>query len=107
MRYKDTTHRDRLSSKNRVMMRVDKLAILKSLRVAVKEHIHRGHQGIDEHIARAQISVWWPKLIGSFKEFVEKCEECIENIPVGHQLLRSSVLLEVAWECAGSDLYEF
>ena len=62
-------------------MKGNRLAIPQSMRKEVLDRIHEGHQGITKCRARAQDSVWWPRISADIHERVSSCRECLERQP--------------------------
>ena len=73
--------RGELSTWNGILMKCNRLAIPQSTRKEVLGRIHEGHQGNTKCRARAQDSVWWPRISADIHERVSSCRECLERQP--------------------------
>lgn len=59
--------RNELSITLGLLLYHDRIVILESLRSELLEIIHEGDQGINKCRARAQTSVWWPRISSDIK----------------------------------------
>ena len=101
------TQREKLTTKEGIVMREDKVVIPQGLVKDMLERIHRGHQGIEKCKRRAVTNMWWPNMRQDIEDYVNKCNVCIKERRRKHYPLQTSELPRKPWECVGSDLFEF
>ena len=88
-------------------MKDNRLAMPQSMRKEVLDRIHEGHQGITKCRARAQNSVWWPRISADIHERVSSCRECLERQPSQKkELLLPSTPPERPFQRVGVDICE-
>ena len=84
----------------------DRICIPSSLRSAVLQNIHQGHQGITKCRERAKTAVWWPGISAEIKDLVASCAKCIEKQPAQrHEPLNPSEPPKYAFQRVGTDLF--
>ena len=77
-----------------------------SLRSAMFDRIHQGHQGITKFLERIRISVWWPEITRNFKRIMAECEHCQTFKPSKpKEPLLTTPLSSPLWGTLGIDLY--
>lgn len=59
----------------------NRIVVPESMRSAVLDRIHDGHQGITKCLERARLGVWWPGITADVKKTVENCHHCLERRP--------------------------
>lgn len=61
---------------DKVLLRIDRIVIPRSLRNRVLEIAHEGHPGISMMKSHLRTNVWWPKLDQDVEKFVRNCKGC-------------------------------
>ena len=85
----------------------ERICIPSSLRGAVLQTIHKGHQGITKCRERAKTTVWWPGITKEIKDLVASCARCIQKQPAQrHEPLDPSEPPERPFQRVGTDLFE-
>lgn len=76
-----------------------------SLRPAVLNLLHDGHQGVNRCKAKARDSVWWPGIAKDIESMVARCEQCARTRINPAEPLISTPLPGHPWEVLGMDLF--
>ena len=71
--------RNRLTSSDGIVLLDKRIVIPSTMRRLVLEHLHVGHQGVTSMKARANISVYWPGIDSSIKQYKGTCADCLKN----------------------------
>ena len=56
-----------------------RILVSSSLRLAVLDKIHRGHQDIVKRMSQAKGSVWWPGLSREIQDMVQGCQVSLQH----------------------------
>ena len=99
--------RGQLSFHEGVLYHGLRLVIPVALQQSTLEVIHKGHQGIVKCKARAQHSVWWPKISQSIETFVTQCQTCSIQRFQPPEPLRPSVFPMLPWQHIAVDLFQY
>lgn len=98
---------DWLSEKDGLVMMNSRLYVPVSMRSAMLERLHSGHQGMGRTYSRSRDSVWWPSLRREVLDMVESCPRCIMFRRMQHLPLRQTELPDRPWSSIAADLFEF
>ena len=68
--------RDELSTQRDLIFKVERDVIPKSRRKDMVERVHSSHLGVNGCVGRARECIYWPRMNGEIKDFVQRCETC-------------------------------
>ena len=63
-----------------LLLKGQRIVVPSSLRKAMKDIIHQGHNGIEKCKVRARQSLYWPGMNAEIEELVARCSHCICNV---------------------------
>ena len=99
--------RDTLSHQDGVILKGERVVILKSLRDITKKRLHSAHLGYDSMMRRYRDTVFWPAMSTEIRQVAENCEACQLHKPRNQkETLKQHEEGETAWSKIGVDLYE-
>ena len=101
------SYKDYLTAIDGVIYYWDRLFIPRSERERVLQDIHKGHQGENKCIRRANSLVWWPGMTTEIRELVKSCPKCSEYRRIPREPLCTTPLPERPWWTVASDVCEF
>ena len=90
-----------------LLLRGSRIVIPVTLRPAILDKIHAGHQGSTKCRERAKQSVWWPGIRNDIEERVAKCQVCSKFRVQGAEPLLPSPFPDGPWIKIGTDLLEW
>ena len=70
------TFRDELAVVNGLILKCDRILILKSLCEQCLKHLHKSYMGITKTLAHACTSVFWPDMGKDITNFLSTCSSC-------------------------------
>ena len=59
-----------------------RLYIPENFRAVILSRMHLAHQGITRMSARAQLTIYWPKMNEDIETFVKSCKHCQDHLPM-------------------------
>ena len=98
--------RDTLSHQDGVILKGERIMILKTLRDITKKRLHSAHLGYDSMMGHARDTVFWPAMSHEIRQVAEKCETCQLHKPRNQkETLRQHEEGETPWSKIGVDLF--
>ena len=70
----------KLSTKDGLVLRGERLVIPKDLQAEVLDAAHQGHPGRDSMLQQLRVSVWWPGLAKDMRNYVDSCVACVSAV---------------------------
>ena len=98
--------KEELSLADGVLLKVDRVVVLSSMRVDMLKRIHEGHIGIEKSKARAKEVMYWPRMNAEIEDYISKCSICLQHR--SRQQKESLISHDIPvgpWEKVGSDLF--
>lgn len=62
-----------------------RLFIPESLRSSILLRLHEGHMGVNRSLARARLTIYWPRMDQDICELVDNCQHCQDRLPSQQQ----------------------
>jgi len=101
-------YRDELSIENGLILKGERVVILKSQRSDIVERIHQAHQGVEKCQLRARSCVFWPEINKDIEARVQTCEVCQESQNAqAKEILEPHEVPTRPWQVVGTGLFSW
>ncbi|KAM7281966.1 uncharacterized protein ISCGN_002124 [Ixodes scapularis] len=98
-------YRHHIAVQNSLLMNGSRIVVPESCRPHILQQLHEGHMGIGKCKARANVSVWWPRINDHIERLVKNCEKCIKTGQNRKLPLIPSEFPSQPWERVAMDLF--
>lgn len=97
--------RNDLSESRGLLLYRDRIVIPENIREEILNSLHDGHLGLTKTRAKAQSTVWWPKIARDIQSKIVTCKFCQVNKPTQHrEPMKCTPLPLRPWQRVGADL---
>ena len=101
-------YRDELSVENGMLLKGERIVILRSMQQNILQQINAGHQGAEKCKLRARSCVFWTSMNTDIDKVVHQCATCQEyQCAQPAETLRPHEIPTRPWQVVGSDLCYF